>query len=194
MGAVAAAGLLVLFAGCGDGGPVQAGQSAVTAATDTVSSVVDPMVDYVSTLVAMSRVDQRRAVDTLCATWQSSKGDNQAVNDYVEDLLQADRSSPGIAAPSHEQVSKAVTTACATSRTDPGRFVKTIAGELKMSADDLKARVVAACVRYRTRVARDKASGYSINKDLDPFIRGIAAQAGVDDAALRSAVDAICPS
>jgi hypothetical protein len=52
---------------------------------------------------------------------------------------------------------------------------------------------VDACNRYRTRLARDKASGYTGNKDLDPFVRGVASQAGVDDAALRSAVDAICP-
>jgi hypothetical protein len=165
----------------------------VTAATGAVSSVAGPMVDYVKTLAALSNVDQRRAVDTLCATWRPSGGDSQSINDYVVDLLDAGRSSAGRSAPSVDELSNAVTTACATSRTDPEKFVNTIADELHMSADDTKARVVDACNRYRTRLARDKASGYTGNKDLDPFVRGVASQAGVDDAALRSAVDAICP-
>jgi hypothetical protein len=148
------------------------------------------MVDYLRSLAAMSHVDRRSAVDALCTTWQSSPGDGQAINYYLHDLLDVDR---GAGSPSHEQVTRAVMKACTSSRTDPEQFVASMAEELDMSAGDLEAKVVATCSRYRARQVRDKASGYQGNADLDPFVRGIASDAGVDLLALRSAVDAICP-
>ncbi len=187
-------GVVVFVMSCGDDGTARVGQSVITATTDTVSAVVSPMVLYVKELATMSHVDQRRAVDTLCTNWQAKRGDSQSINDYVNDLLgPLDRINAGQPAPTQDAISDAVTSACATAKTDPASFANAIATKLHIPRDDLTARVVEACTRYRTRLVRDKASGYTLNKDLDPFVRGIAAQAGVDDPALRSAVDAICP-
>ena len=180
--------VVVALACCGSRTASEVNQSAESAAAS-------PVVDFVQGLVASAHVDEVRAVGELCAAWQSSRGDSMSVNDYVNDLLAPlDRVNAGEAVLSHEAISAAMTSACSRYRAEPAQFVASVASELQISVDDLKARVTEACSRYRSRLARDRASGYTGNKDLDPFIQRVSAHAGADGAALRRAVDDICPT
>ncbi len=160
----------------------------------SATNVASSLSEYVRGLVSVARIDQRQAVETLCTNWKVDRGDSQSVNDYLTDLLAPlDRVNAGDVVPSQEQISAAIIGACNRFRQDPAKFVNAIGDTLQMSSNELRSRVTEACTRYRARLARDKASGYTGNQDLDPFIRHLANEAGADDVALRDAVDAICP-
>jgi hypothetical protein len=158
------------------------------------TNVASSLSEYVRGLVSVTRIDQRQVVETLCANWQVDRGDSQSVNDYLTDLLAPlDRVNAGIVFPSQEEISAAIIGACSRFRQDPSKFVNAIGDTLPLPSIELRSRVTEACTRYRARLARDKASGYTGNHDLDPFIRHLANEAGTDDGALRDAVDLICP-
>lgn len=160
----------------------------------SVTSVASSLSEYVRGLVSVARINQREVVETLCANWQVGRGDSQSVNDYLTDLFAPlDRVNAGIVVPSQEEISAAIIGACNRFRQDPAKFVNAIGDTLQLSSFELRSRVAEACTRYRARLARDKASGYTGNQDLDPFIRHLANEAGTDDGALRDVVDVICP-